>query len=178
MEYIEQSFRDLRLLTSNKVVDINQFELISEITHVLDGMDVHFGILGESHFVSVTSGEMAHVEILACTDAIVPGMQVYTMDKILGKFTTENLNKGFTYEFSIIVQDTGGAQEQINKIKAKHSEPNTIYLTHTFPSDDERYEAAITEIVLTCCEEVLIETIHTYPNENKVVFSQSTLTRK
>jgi hypothetical protein len=53
--------------------------------------------------------------------------------------------------------------------------PAVHTLQYVFPSHEDVPEVAVTEIYLALSEGIKIETVHTYPNESLMVFTETNL---
>jgi hypothetical protein len=175
MEYIEQTHKTIIFYLINKAVDCSFFNVVSKHSFKHKNLDIEFGILTESHFVSVSSNNDALTEICACKDYEIAYLKKSSIEatarsnykKTIGEFT-------YTFSSSIVSYRTG--KKLLKDLKSKQRNSNTHYLTHTFPGRWAWSRPACTEVYVTVDNNVVTETVHTYPNEKKMVFTKSVIT--
>lgn len=176
MKYIEQTHKDLRLYLLEDSPDKSIFTIISESSFQESIFDINFGILAESHFVTVKTGNNIIAEICACTDFDVPNIANSLLTKIgdTNKVTeTETLKHSFNYK----VHNMAVGKVKLKALQSKRPHPYSYYLDHCFPSSKPGEESPVTEIYVTIDKDVLIESVHTYPNKDAMVFTTSTISQ-
>lgn len=172
--------------------DLEVLQPISTIDLVVptkgQSISLTIGILGASHFMSIRfPDDGAIAEVLAC-------LQLREADTIArlspldlsGPSTrvSEKLNQG-TYRFQVWCQDWSetGCQEKVERLakQIKKANGNTeAGLAFEFPSSDTDRQLdcqPLTLVLLTIRhsspEAFELKTVHSYPNEGRVVFSHS-----
>ncbi len=178
MKYVEQSYKQLRLLISEDESNLYNFSIISEAFFAAGDMHFHYGILSESHFVIIKTAMDSFNEIFACTDTEISNTECHMLGKIHDKSVRRNLKSFGSYTFSPKVYELDAAHEHIDFLRSKRSNPETHYLEHTFPTLHATETPAVTEVYVTIKNDVHIQSLHTYPNENIAVISSSVISQK
>jgi len=172
MEYIEQTYRSIIFYFANKAVDQSLFNIISKHNFRHQDFDIEFGILTESHFISIASDSETITEICACKDYdIQDSVKLNIEDVIKHNFTKES--QAYTYTFTGSVVDYTAGKKILEDPRMKQHDSETHYLSHTFPGRWFWSKSAYTEIYVTVGKTIITETVHTYPNERKMVFTKS-----
>lgn len=171
MEYIDQSHEELNLFFSQKASDLKSFKVISESHFDTPNFKIHFGVLTESHFAIIETGNETINEIFACTDIDLPGVDKHDIDSIADEGFNKELDN-HTYEFKCEILPYSECESILKHFRAKRSQINTQYQIFDFPNDDDPLPA-LTEVYVTVNGVVKVESLHTYPNEDKAVFSTS-----
>lgn len=169
MQYIDQTSADLRLTLTNSFFDKTPLNVIIEKSININGFDLEYGILGASHFVSIKKDGFDLTEIFACIDLKnAESMKLGNYLEITKQTNT------IDYSFQGIVYDweTGIAKVLYDNFKKKVNKYDG--LSFEFPSKEKPNYQALTSIVVHKRNKTLIvETIHAYPNENKIVITNS-----
>jgi hypothetical protein len=179
MEYTDQSSGAIRLYLTKGNFNLDQFTILATKSLAWGAVSVSFGILGESHFVQLTKGGKIFSEICACTDAVIPeAVQVFESN-FLANLPTEGVRTLFdkyTYNFSFEFKNWEEGSERLKNLCALQKKPGATYLTHTFPKLESDIEEPVTEVYMTEEDATLkIFSVHTYPNELVMVFTESEL---
>lgn len=175
MQYIDQNHKDLRLYILNSKFDRNLFKVISESEFTVDDTHVQFGILAESHFVVVDYDNTVITEICACTNVKELGVDSVKLSE-LDDANTELTFDNWHYSFNYKIENMDVGEIRLSTLHTKRSHPHTFYLEHIFPTTELNGTNPRTEIYITRDDGVLIETVHTYPNHNAMVFTTTILT--
>lgn len=178
MKYVEQSHKDLRLYILDECPDKNIFTLISESKFTDSGFKVNFGILAESHFVTVQTDNDCISEICACTAFDIENLNTKLLTEIGDAnlvTETESLRHTFNYKF----HNMAVGEVKLKALRSKRPHPYSHYLEHDFPTAKPGDVSPVTEVYITLIgKEVLIESVHTYPNHNAMAFTMSTIAFK
>tara|TARA_B100000745_G_C20148193_1_gene393672 strand:- start:872 stop:1423 length:552 start_codon:yes stop_codon:yes gene_type:complete len=174
MQYIEQSHKDLRLYLLHGVIPKNQFNLISESKFTENVTKVEFGILAESHFVTIQTPKYTFSEVCACTDTIIDGSDQFLLTE-LGDARKSVVNQELSYSFTYKVTNFTVGEVRLASLRSKRPHPHCYYLEHIFPTSIPGEESPVTEVYVTVGEQILIESVHTYPNNEAMVFTISTI---
>ncbi len=167
--YTEQSSDQLHLFVIAGEPNIEQFEVIAQKTIMTPLGEVFFGILSESHFVTVQVPDLKVTEICACTSG-----EFETKPIVSGELTT--LPKKVTYVDTKWSYTFEHAKHSILTDEVKISQHDNV-LTHTFPAGESSGPAPVTIIGFTVTDsKIEIESIHSYPEENIFVRTKSCLT--
>jgi len=160
MQYIDQSYKDLRLtLTSS--INLDHFSLLRSKTIKLEGLTLTLYIIGESHIIHYQSKYQSFYEIFAC--------QCIENDDILLSSTLDELMQNSldlpNYKYSFALCVLSEAQEEQNTYD--HS------LTFTFPKN------SVTSIgVKLQNKHIAIKTLHSYLNEQKYIYTSQKIQYK
>jgi len=171
MKYVEQSYKDLRLYLLEEEIQKGRFHLISESKFSNNNCEIEFGILAESHFVTVKKPEYIFSEICACIDINIPNAKKF----LLTDTRKAIRNKEFAYSFTHKVTNFSVGTVRLAALRSKRAHPYCYYLEHVFPTALPGEISPVTEVYITMGDQVLIESVHTYPNKDAMVFTISTL---
>lgn len=179
MEYKEQTHDKIRLYVTTGELNLSQFSVLSQSNIAWNDFSVSYGILGESHFVRFENKKFALNEICACTDAHFPS----DIEILESNFLTEinhlpitHSQSGHTYTFSFTVMSWEEGSVHLNTLKQKSARAeSSARLSYVFPSLDIHHGESVTALFIEHAEKLNIQTVHTYPNERKMVFTESSL---
>lgn len=177
MKYVEQSHKDLRLYLADKHPDTSAFTMISQSNFSEGFFQVHFGVLAESHFVAVEYMGDTFTEVCACEDLDVHGIEPTFLTNIGDAKKTMQTDR-FSYSFTYRVTNFAIGEVRLSVLQSKRPHPYSRYLEHVFPASKPGEKTAVTEIYVTVGDSVFIESVHTYPNTDAMVFTASELTIK
>jgi len=175
MEFIEQTYKSIIFYFVNYSVDQSIFNIVSKHSFQHHNVAIEFGILTESHFLSISAPNDVINEICACKSYDIKNAEIQSIENITNDSYQTN-TKNFSYSFSSSIVNYRTGRKVLSTLRGKQRLSNTHYLTHTFPGKWPWSRAASTEIYVTVGDTIVTETVHTYPNENKMVFSQSEVT--
>ena len=176
MKYVEQSHKDLRLYLTEKGFDKDRFTVISETEFMQDDIHFTFGILAESHYVSIETPGMTFCEICACTDVTLPDSDSIYL-KELGDANKKSTFGGYSYSFNYEITNMKVGEVRLAALQSKRPHPHSRYLEHEFPTSKSNEKSAITEIYITTTNGIIMESVHTYPNHDAMVFTTSQLSK-
>jgi hypothetical protein len=180
MSYLDQSIYSIRLFLVEGDPDLEQFTKLAHSSVVWGAFRVEFGILGESHFVSIWCGDKQITEICACTDAtfdteksvLVANSFLHTLSDIpvMHEWKEGNLEYSFEYQHFGYTQGL----ELLSDLRAVKKVRDTFYLQYTFPSPWFSFKKPVTEVFIReDTNAIFIRTVHTYPNDKQVALTQS-----
>jgi hypothetical protein len=171
LTYHEQSHQDMRLYLRGDIDCIDQFNIITENTFTLGDFHIRYGILAESHFVAMSSNKYSYTEICACTNGIFqsPSLMQERVYQLQNEVGIENDQIEYRFKSKVIesIPDIEPDNKQIG-----HS------LLHVFAGKNEHGDAYTHVLVVANDNQLIIRSIHTYPNENKRVDTESVFTFK
>lgn len=178
MEYTDQTSGAIRLYLARGNFDIGQFTVLTEQATEHEGTTIRFGILGESHFVTIEKEGEALNEICACVDA-----KIEHPENLLAHDFLPNLHRvpvtaafgGRAYSFTFTYADWPHGEAMLAALRARQKLPNTYVLTYEFPKHDNHEHQGVTEVYITTGASIEIRTVHSYPNEHMMVFTESTV---
>lgn len=174
MKYIDQSHKELRIYLLEDKVPKDKFSIVSKSNFTDRDTIVEFGILSESHFVTIKNNKYTFSEICACTDTIIPGSDTDFLTDI-GEMSKIITYKNVNYTFTQQVNNYSVGAMRLTALQSKRTHPHCYYLEHIFPTCEPGEISPVTEIYVTMGDQILIESVHSYPNENVMVFTISTL---
>lgn len=164
MKYIDQSAKTLRLNLMTKEYNQTKLTILSKKIEKIKDLTIEYGILGESHYFKLFNDKFFFSEILACIDMETEGVSL-NVNKIQEK------NNNFEYAFSKETLDWN------EDSKSKYIRFETYFTDILeFPTKENYKFKPLTALILTKSEhskEIIFESMHAYPNENKLVFSKS-----
>jgi len=166
----DQSSKDLRFhLLYESLNKTNLTILEKKSIDLGEGVAVEAAIIGESHYISFKhNGETLFTELLACIDMSTQhtDFDVYT--------NVSSLNvKRQPLGYSINIRTLKADQKIIDTFGS--SSRDLIHLNYLFDNKDFDVEAK-TEIKIMMNVDMLeIYTLHSYPNEDKIVLTESKL---
>ncbi len=182
MTFLEQSSSDLQLTIAKGNLDLKQFNIISQCKKSFLNFDVTMRIIGGSHFITFKNNHLEFHEIFACHNVRSKEALIYKenfgniKNKLHLKFS-ENINYSFE-SFTLPQEKALEKMCKIEKLVEKIKNENKS-LSFEFPaSNNETPPKTIIYLELIDAKKISLETIHSYPNENKFVFTQTILNNK
>ncbi|MCK5614513.1 DUF2617 family protein [Candidatus Pacearchaeota archaeon] len=183
-KYQDQSADDLRLTVLAGELDVSQFSVMSEQTITSSHLGIHAAIIGASHFVEVQWDDIRINEVFACTEVSSNGPKAHygPLNLVVGGVALKFANRVkyiFNAEAWQWAQGANKLSQLLNKIKGGSITNNNIGLTFQFPGGDIK-KPPITIFWLEILphktsQQINIETIHAYPNEDRIVYTQSSI---
>lgn len=175
MNYLEQTHQDIRLYVLEGESDLEQFSILESETYSWQGKSITFGILGASHFITVTSSLESVTEICACVPGVFADTTLVHIDSPIEKLTP-NVQKSigntmYTFSANVIAAEEGA--ERMNDLLLYKIGDHV--LSHEFPSNKPTVTPITLIKVSNIGNELITQTVHTYPNEDIMVFTVSTL---
>lgn len=161
--YVEQTVRDIRYILSDKPLNISLTNLKEE-TFTFNDMNVKVTILGESHKIEIFKDNFYFVEVVAC------------IGNVAQKLPTENTNKSLNYNFKSLIHDLKADKiedlENLNNISYNNFKNVSLSfeMKETF-----KFEAVTIVSINTLVNDngLLFRTLHTYPNEDQALLTES-----
>ena len=176
MKYVEQDYQYLRLILTEQKLPEDKFSLVSKTSYSNNKIDIEFGILAESHFVTIQTKKVIFTEICACSNVSIENVQTNKLTDI-GSKTQLIETEAYHYEFMCEKTSTKTGAVKLKALQKNRSHPGCQYLNHSFPGTQTE-PSALTEIHITIDKDLIIESVHSYPNDNIMVFTTSVLTFK
>jgi len=189
--YIDQSMRFIRHYLIEGPLDMEQFTVFQE--HSMrtrqHNLELTGRIIGESNIFSFKLGDLVFHEILACTDVNLKSLaQVRAsygpLDEGVVQDISVTLRARVNYRFGAQVLKLVDARKWLGSFEDRAlsfaSQDQTIALVHTFSYDKEQQPPDVPKTIvlsqyLPAFHEIRITTAHSYPNEQKVVRSDSVI---
>lgn len=186
MNYLEQIADDIRIFLVEGDFSKEQFNLLKESSCTWKNLVINFGILGESHFVNFLNSERdipaSFTEICACTSASFnPATSTLHISNFLSKLPETPITQvwnEYTYTFTYENAKYKESKKLVTNLLTHKSKSGTTLLEYKFPQKTFFHTKPFTVISITKTDnEISIQTVHTYPNENLNVFTHSSLKR-
>jgi hypothetical protein len=163
-----QSSRDLRYLLLSGPVSLQSFRILNTHETEWSGFKINFYVLAVSHAMSLEFGNHRLTEFLSC----VP---IQTEAKVVTEITTSELPwetsckiSGIDYSCRLNLADGTEGDGFRRSFKADHQISALYPISPGFPT------TPITRIGWRLEPgQIFVETIHSYPEENQVVRSES-----
>jgi hypothetical protein len=176
--YQDQSASALKLGIVSEFLALDQFNVLSSLM-IKTPIKIEARIIGASHCISFVLNKQLFTEVFACTEVraknIIFARQLSEMSCPLHLRLNE-----FDYKFKakIISWEEGVSfSESLEQLARKKSE-KIIGLVEDFPVCHKTGLIPKTIIVISNKSDlgfVQIDTVHSYPNEQKIVFTTSTI---
>ncbi len=177
MEYIDQSANNLILTLIEGKLDFSQFNILKEMSFSCKECKIVLRIIGGSHLITYRMGDLTLHEIFACNRVKkeTPILLSGPLDKVYGSHSLM-LSNTYQYDFSVKKGDLDTEAENIKKIESiiQAEEENTRGLVFDFPGNETGTPKTMVLLKHEGCK-INISTVHSYPNENTVVYSYTTL---
>ena len=183
MQYIDQSAKELRLNLVDGQLDKAPLSVLITDNKILGYIDIEAGIIGASHFVTFKFNDKdIFNEVFACIELPDSGDRCF-VGKVFNKtepikYFTKDV---FSYEFISEVLDWNEDTEKKykifeNEVEKSSNDKGKIGLTYVFPSrENDRFQAKTEVNIYETNDAIVVETLHAYPNEDKCVFTKSTI---
>ncbi len=184
MFYVDQSAQELRLNLVDGQLDKTPLSVLITDNIVLGSIDIEAGIIGASHFVSFSFKDVKYTfnEVFACIELSDSSDKCF-VGKVFDK--TEPIKyfikDVFSYEFTSEILDWNmNTQKKYlnfeNEVEKSSNDKRRIGLTYLFPSTkNDKFEAKTQVNVHKTNGAIVVKTLHAYPNEDKCVFTKTTL---
>ncbi len=184
--YVDQSANGLRFTLVSGEVDCGQFNVL-EAGHIsCPAFHLEAGIIGASHYFMFRKDEKVLTEVLACVEVETMGSVrafVGPLSEVTGEVRLD-LSMA-TYLFKLRrkswQEGIGSLQryEALVQATKKNETHNldTIGLVHAFPvsPQDERIPKTLVHVKVFD-NQVVVNTFHSYPNEDAIVHTNTNIT--
>ena len=196
-EYVDQSSRGLNFCVYDGIPDLTgRVRFFREQRAELPGgVSIHLGIIGASHIFSIArdagSGSFQMTEVLACTEPLVSDelmLNVPLVEVVREKKNNqpEMSSSAFEYSFWGSIEDANKetlarVAQLKSRMRAGAGSGNSIALGYDFSGHGDGSIACpfppetLVYFSLVKNGPVLLSTVHTYPNEGKLVFTRSSI---
>lgn len=184
-DYVDQSASGLRFYLVASHVDVEPFEVIAKKQFRWDHRQLEMGILGASHYFRVDWGEGKILnEVLACADIDLD--RSYLKSAPFAELPTQVqvpfADKVYRFSPRLVSWEEGRAElsELRWQITDATSKRRTWGLEHQFPSlsGDDETKPPLTLLWAKVGGQFTLKTAHCYPNEGKIVFTTTTLSKR
>lgn len=180
-KYVDQSAHSLRLTLCNGRLDQSQFTILERGWCKVGDMAVEAAIVGGSHFLTVEHSGQVFSEVCVCmpfkhTGKVYLDEPLYSVEGFDSR-TVEGTPQSLVYGVRrrVVAWDKADSdmKELLSRVNSSSRE-NVIALVHDFPrcKGDSRDPRTVVSVVRV--EGGLsVSTIHSYPQEDLVVFTDS-----
>lgn len=191
LNYIDQSVRFIRHYLIEGHLDMEQFTVFQDSSMRIrqHNLKLTGRIIGESNIFSFQLDDFVFHEILACTDVNLKSLAEVRasygpLDEGVTQDISVKLHAKVNYRFGAQVLELAGARKWLAAFEDRAlsfaSQDQTIALVHTFSHDIEQQAPDVPKTIvlgqyLPAFHEIRITTAHSYPNEQKVVRSDSVI---
>jgi hypothetical protein len=180
MDYADQTSGAIRLYLTEGNFDLEQLTILKKESLQCGEFVVDFGILGASHFVQFRYGKEVLSEVCACTEAIVPDNAKLLENDFLPNLHSVPLLVQFlifqySFNFTYVNWQEGGKRLTLLRNSSMKSNNSIGVLDYTFPKLNDSDEHPVTEVYVSFNSDIEVHTVHTYPNEDMMVFTESIL---
>jgi len=152
MKHVDQSYKDLSYQFYEKDFNLVNYKVLENRVFPIDDLIVEAFILGESHALKFTINDETYTEVLSCSTLPVDEHLVTEVNEF--SIDLQNYRYHFRRETFPMI------------IKFNQSETS---LSQQFP--DNSWTSIFVNTLIDGC---VVETYHTYPNENTTVRSLTT----
>lgn len=185
MEFVDQYASELRLNLVQGYTDVSRLSVLCSGNIPSDYARLEVGILGASHYFSYStpSGTPVFTEVFVCTEVEDIGNRVFFGDL----HDASHIKKHFgdlTYDFTAKKHTWGTGEDKFKELLMKvesKSDEHHLGLMKVFPRREEDPFLPVTMVFLSVHPnnlQVEVETLHAYPNDDALVFTKTTVTKK
>ncbi len=179
IKYADQSARALQFYLLAGPVDVNALTVLRELHRDWNGNRVRIGILGASHFISLTtkSGRVFN-EVFACAKLDVePSVRSGPLGSLQANVVTKL--DGLRYTFTPRLTSWGEGHAELQKLADRVvgvCQAGEVGTTFAFPGveGDARIPSTLIHASFKRSE-FSVWTAHSYPSEEEIVFTKTTI---
>ncbi len=176
-DYVDQRLSDLRLLVTDRRAQREQFRLFHEREVRTSTYHADLWIIGSSHVLSFTAGDLAWSEILTCRDDDALSGSALHEARDLSRLRLER-GVGDAISYEIEVETTRHDAETLRAEQLRlTAAADRDCLVHIFPSAEPGGLSPMTLLrVEEADDEVLsLTTAHSYPQDLAMVLTRTTI---
>jgi uncharacterized protein DUF2617 len=176
VEYVDQSASGLALNVIEGAVEIDAFTVFRAATVNRRDITIRAAIIGASHVLSFATPGAVLTEMFACTGALAGANRILfgPLGDLLEATTELTFADGRRYRFNASL----AAPADARRLRARAARGRRcLRLKFTFPRRSDGRATPETVVAVTYGRrQVVAETAHCYPHEDKVVITSSELT--
>ena len=175
--YSDESAMNLCLTLVKGDVDCSQFTILKMSQINKPGLQIEAGIIGASHFFAFDLGDQRLHEVFACTAVHTDSPKAYygplqdvsrKVELVLGKVV-------YSFCSRLTVWEEGLSELECIEQQAR-SNSNQIGLVQQFPGKGKVQQSkTILWLRLESENKVRMDTVHSYPNERRIVFTTTNI---
>jgi len=173
LAFMDQYSTDLKLNLIYEPLDKSSLTVLKmQKVDILYGFSIEAAVIGESHYVTLLFNNIEiFSELLACIDLSAQHKNLEILACTESNNFISHVVSDMHYAIDINIVEAN------QKIIEAFSKTSKVLVNLSYKFENQEYEIeAKTEIKIVLIEEnLLIETLHSYPNENKIVLSRSSL---
>ncbi len=186
--YIDKSAANIRLSVIDGELEIGQFNVLKQGQIVSDQPQFRIKgrIIGASHLLSFEIGDRKFHEIFACGDINVNGQKIVVQEPLSRSSESVKLNlwNKVSYSFESAVHNYSEAEKWLTELENrakkfnKSDRDDNVGLIFNFPRGKSLLKTPKTVLIAQCdrsSASVKITTAHSYPNEGRIVQSDTIL---
>jgi hypothetical protein len=179
MIYQDQSPNALHLTLIEGNLDKRQFLILGTGTECAFGLRVEAAVIGASHCISFSHPMFQWHEVFACVQAEAPNVVAcFTLDELhtMRRPYQQCIVPQVNYLFTVNCVPWLNGERTLQALEAQANTPG-IGLTYTFPikENDCQPKTVVAVSFDEVTQSIAIETAHTYPNADAMVFTSSAL---
>lgn len=172
MKFIDQSANELRLNLVNSEYSEKELSVLTREYFNFNDIKIEYGILGASHFLKLQKNDLIFAEVFACIELELENSSLFVGGMEHRKL--EIFNDWLSYNFESQIMEWN----QFSKDKYDFFEKN-YSSSFLFPLNDKFNFLAKTQVIFKVINDIItLETMHAYPNENKIVFTKTQIKEK
>lgn len=172
MKFIDQSANELRLNLVNSEYSEKELSVLTREYFNFNDIKIEYGILGASHFLKLQKNDLIFAEIFACIELELENSSLFVGGIEHRKL--EIFNNWLSYNFESQIMEWN----QLSKNKYDFFEKN-YSSSFLFPLNNKFNFLAKTQLIFNVINDIItLETMHAYPNENKIVFTKTKIKEK
>ncbi|HIP33750.1 MAG TPA: DUF2617 family protein [Bacteroidia bacterium] len=172
LEYVDQSPSELNLNIFYKKFNKTKLMVINKEIIKLDDFDIEIAIIGASHYIEVKkNNELLFAEVFACialedSNLTLNPSEISYEDKL----TFNDDYDGINYKFQYLELDM---EKEISQFEIERFNHENI-LEYDFSKN--HLEPAVTSLILGInTKNIILESLHVYPNHNKAIITKSSI---
>ncbi len=186
--YMDKSAANIRLSVIDGELEIAQFNVLKQGQIVSDRppFRIKGRIIGASHLLSFEIGNRKFHEIFACGDINVNGQKIVVQEPLSTTSESVKLNlwNRVSYSFESAVHNYSEAEEWLTELESraeifsKSGDDKNVGLIFNFPRGESLNKTPKTVLIAesdSSVAQVKITTAHSYPNEGRIVQSDTVL---
>lgn len=176
IEYKDQSPRDLTLQVLSRPPDISKFTVLRDKEVNICPLLCRAYIIGESHIVWVQVDDQNLLEIFSC--APLKLNQGVLLNHSIGELAQprKTSHGAFDYLFTCRVEDIKCGADARTILEAGNDWQLT--LDFDFPGQLDEHPKTVLAVACKDDKPIIVKSLHSYPNEGKVVFTETQIIRR
>jgi hypothetical protein len=187
LAYQDQSASDLVLSVVRGAINPSEFFSVFA-TDVIEGPGFSFraDIIGASHVINVSTDNISFSEVFACEQVNVDSRRIvygplrdFPVDETV-RFSIGSIEYSFCPRITNWEEGLGALKSWENRAKDCRGKGDSIGLVHGFPKQKESMHTPKTIVVAIAKSpgDLVVKTVHSYPNEGNIVFTTTKINLK